>query len=184
MIPKLNCLMPTFQENGDTAKCSSSDFRKLLYIFLLPVDVDEAWYLSTYADVKEQIDAGRIASAAEHFRLSGYMEGRFPSKPDVDESWYLKEYPDVKNAVARGFAKSAYDHFISTGASEGRMPRMIVVDAAWYMAAYPAAQQRIRRGESLDAQDDFQRHGYRNGWMPTSPSTSKSLASHSGGRKG
>lgn len=162
----LKALMPSFRSNGDEVTCSESDFRKLLYLLLLAVPVDEAWYLSTYADVKKEVDAGRIASGADHYRLSGYFEGRFPSKPDVDEDWYLKHYPDVKAAVAKGLTKSAVDHFMSTGACEARLPRRMVVDAAWYTSTYPSAKQRIIRGESADAQDDFERIGYRHGWMP------------------
>ena len=162
----LKALMPSYRNNGDMVTCSSSDFKRVLYLLLVTVPVDEAWYLSTYPDVKKEFDAGHIASAAEHYRLSGYFEGRFPSKPQVDEDWYLKQYPDVKAGVAKGLTKSALDHFMGTGASEARLPRRMVVDAAWYTTTYPAAQQRIIRGESTDAQDDFERHGYRNGWMP------------------
>lgn len=180
----LKALMPSCRSNGDEVTCSTSDFRKLLYLLLVDVPVDEAWYLSTYADVKKEVDAGRIASAADHYRLSGYFEGRFPSKPDVDEDWYLKQYPDVKAAVAKGFTKSAVDHFMSTGAREARLPRKMVVDAAWYTMRYPSAKQRIFRGESVDAQDDFERIGYRHGWMPAAtPGSTGAIHSPSGAVK-
>jgi len=42
--------------------------------------VDEEWYLTTYPDVADGIEAGNIVSATEHFLSNGYAEGRLPSE--------------------------------------------------------------------------------------------------------
>lgn len=169
MIPPISVLMPSFKDDNDLATCSMADFRRLLYLVLQLEPFDERWYLEAYPDVRVQMEAGQIVSAVEHYRSSGYLEGRFPSKPSVDEEWYLREYPDVQAAITRGDVKSAYDHFVSTGAKEGRMPRMIAIDAKWYRETYPSVGQRISRKESVTAQDDFQKYGYRYGLLPTRP---------------
>jgi hypothetical protein len=43
-------------------------------------EIDEEWYLVTYPDVADGIEAGHIASAQEHFISNGYAEGRLPSE--------------------------------------------------------------------------------------------------------
>lgn len=52
-------------------------------------EVDERWYLQTYRDVAEGVHSGRIASAAEHFRVAGAREGRSPNPAYVAtaEQW-------------------------------------------------------------------------------------------------
>ena len=56
----------------------------IIKLFLKRVEVDEAWYCETYPDVAEAIREGGIGSAAEHFRDSGYFEGRAP-RADAQE---------------------------------------------------------------------------------------------------
>jgi hypothetical protein len=84
----------------------------------LPFDLD--FYLTTYPDIREAHDAGRIADPRKHFIEEGYIEGRFGSKPNVDEEFYKSTYPDVKDAIATGGVKSALDHYLGAGAFEGR----------------------------------------------------------------
>jgi hypothetical protein len=43
-------------------------------------EVDVEWYLTTYPDVADGIEAGKIVSATEHFLSNGYAEGRLPSE--------------------------------------------------------------------------------------------------------
>jgi hypothetical protein len=86
------------------------------------VPVDEAWYRQTYPGVAAAISAGNFASAARHFVLYGYQEGRWPFPIPVEEDWYFTRYPDVPHAIAAGHAKSAQDHFWRFGYREGRIP--------------------------------------------------------------
>ncbi len=44
-----------------------------------PIAVDAEWYLATYPDVQQAIDAGEVSDAAHHFEVFGYREGRVPS---------------------------------------------------------------------------------------------------------
>ncbi len=42
------------------------------------IEVDEAWYLATHADVAETLRSGEYASGQAHFDGPGYPEGREP----------------------------------------------------------------------------------------------------------
>jgi hypothetical protein len=44
-----------------------------------PSGVDANWYLQTYPDVAQAIQAGMVRSPAEHFAMFGQKEGRFPN---------------------------------------------------------------------------------------------------------
>jgi hypothetical protein len=98
-------------------------FLALLKKMLVFVEVDEAWYRATYRDVDDAVRAGHLASAREHYAMSGYFENRFPYAIQVDETWYLAEYPDVGEAIRTGLVSSATQHFENDGFKEGRLPR-------------------------------------------------------------
>jgi glycosyltransferase involved in cell wall biosynthesis len=82
---------------------------------------DAEWYLSTYPDVRAEVESGNIQSALDHYRTHGYVEKRLPSKPVVDEIWYLQMYPDVAQKIREGCEVSGYDHFVKYGYREGRI---------------------------------------------------------------
>ena len=84
----------------------------------LPFDLD--FYLTTYPDIRQAHEAGRIADPRKHFIDEGYIEGRFGSKPKVDEEFYKNTYPDVKSAIASGVVESAVNHYLRAGAFEAR----------------------------------------------------------------
>lgn len=94
----------------------------VLRTLIRTVPVDERWYLETYPDVAEAVQAGDYSNPRHHFVVNGYFEGRWPAPAKVDEAWYLKAYPDVQEAVATGEVTSAQDHFDRHGYREGRMP--------------------------------------------------------------
>jgi hypothetical protein len=83
---------------------------------------DEQWYLATYPDVAEAVEAGIYASGRQHFVEVGYFEGRRPQEFVVDEEWYLKTYPDVAEAIAKGEVESTHQHYNEHGYHEGRLP--------------------------------------------------------------
>ena len=169
MMPPPQALLPSMRRNGDKFTCNLEDFRKLMYLVLQFAPVDEEWYLGEYPDVTAEIQSGNIASASDHYRRSGYLEGRFPVRPVVDETWYLKMYPDVREAIARGDVADAQTHFIRSGYQEGRLPSPMPVDSTWYWSANPKATLRKKNGESAESTDDFIRYGFIEGFMPYRP---------------
>lgn len=96
--------------------------KSLLKVALSLVDVDEAWYLKTNADVELAVNSGQLASARAHYIIAGFFEDRWPYRIVVDDSWYQTEYPDVKTAITRGNVESCQDHFNRYGFREGRLP--------------------------------------------------------------
>lgn len=158
--PPLKVLLSSLEISEQTVTLAKDDFLRLLRQALGDVFVDEAWYQSTYPDVKQAVADGRLNRASEHYRGGGYIEGRLPFAPSVDANWYLAQYPDVAEAIGRGDVESAETHYLGAGYAEGRLPRRIPVDSEWYLATYPAARQRIDNGHVRNAEEDFVRHGY------------------------
>ena len=167
--PHLNAFLPSLKLHGDHASLSAVDLRKLLYLMVLHITVDEDWYVANYDDVRLAIEEGHVVSATEHYRETGYLEGRFPFLVTVDHDWYLRTYPDVAEGIAAGEIASAAEHFFGTGYLEGRLPRPVPVDARWYEAEYERAKHRIRRGEVTSAEEDFTKSGYASGFLPFKP---------------
>jgi hypothetical protein len=95
---------------------------ELLQAVLPGVEVDEKWYLATYADVAKAVKSGDIQSAREHYIRAGYFENRLPWAIKVNESWYLSAYSDVSAAIKAGAFKNGQQHFERNGFKEGRLP--------------------------------------------------------------
>ena len=172
ILPPLNVIAPSLIIDGDTVSCNFEDLKRIVFRMLEGVPFDEEWYLATYPDVQQAIEDGTVASAFDHYRRSGYLEGRMPLAPEVDESWYCNEYPDVELSIEQGDIADARDHFISTGWREGRQPCKMPVDATWYTITYPHATRRMEREGEASAESDFHRYGYYEGLLPfrvTSP---------------
>jgi hypothetical protein len=83
---------------------------------------DQAYYLEQNPDVADSYRAGNILDLHEHFKTTGYFEGRLGAHPEVDEAFYLQSYPDVAEAIRAGRIRSAAEHYVITGASEDRIP--------------------------------------------------------------
>jgi hypothetical protein len=101
---------------------SYEDFVSILKTMIRGIEVDEAWYARTYADIGGAIEDGTIGSAQQHFVNDGYFEGRLPFPIVVDERWYLTENPDVTESIRNGLVDSAQGHFDANGYREGRLP--------------------------------------------------------------
>jgi len=110
--------------NGDRDRATLvyRDLLDIVKLLLRGVTVDDRWYLATYPDVAEAIEAGMFKSAKHHFVENGYFEGRRPAQFEVDEEWYLTTYPDVTDGIEAGKIVSATEHFFSNGYAEGRLP--------------------------------------------------------------
>jgi hypothetical protein len=83
---------------------------------------DEKFYLETYADIRDAVRGGKVASGLEHYISTGYFESRMPARLVVDERFYLRENPDVADAIKNGRIESAQLHFDAVGFGEGRSP--------------------------------------------------------------
>jgi SAM-dependent methyltransferase len=140
----------------------SVEIRRLLDAYIVCWPFDEHHYIKTYPDIAEGVRTDRFGSGWEHFRQSGYLEGRFPIKPGVDTDWYLETYRDVAAAVEKDSSKSAEQHFVSHGYREGRLPFKPQVDVNWYSWMYlPEAKNNPPLCEV-----DFVPRGYRSGKIP------------------
>jgi hypothetical protein len=112
----------TANADRDRATLMYRDLLDIVKLLLRGVTVDDPWYLATYPDVAEAIEAGMFKSAKHHFVENGYFEGRRPAQFEVDEEWYLTTYPDVTDGIEAGKIVSATEHFFSNGYAEGRLP--------------------------------------------------------------
>jgi hypothetical protein len=125
-IPPFDLLKKRFliANSADAKSVASIHFEDLLDVIRLllqVVEVDEQWYLKTYPDIADAIEAGVISSAKSHFIENGYFEGRLPFLLEVDEAWYCAAYPDISEAINRGEIPSATRHFREFGYFEGRL---------------------------------------------------------------
>src|SRR6185312_3424925 len=98
-VVKQECLSSVVSGNikPDNSKqlISQESLVQAVKLLLRGIDVDETWYVTTYPDIAEAIEAGAVKSAKNHFIENGYFEGRLPFELSVDEDWYLTAYPDV-----------------------------------------------------------------------------------------
>lgn len=128
-LSDLKELLPSLQINitdkddpfNGSLGISIDDLRKVLFVALGSVEIDESWYLGQVPGLRRDIQEGKIGSASEHYALHGYLEGRLPKRPEVDEAFYSQQYPDVAASIKAGKIRSGFDHFLRDGYSEGRM---------------------------------------------------------------
>ena len=118
------------QQNGisdseELVTLTHDQLRHLLQRFLAYVPVDESWYLRTYPDIEQAVEAGVAKSAKEHFATNGYFEGRRPGPVVVDTDFYTKRYKDVAEGIEYGDIESAQAHFEHHGLLEGRLPHEV-----------------------------------------------------------
>jgi hypothetical protein len=104
------------------ADMTYEELMSLIKHLLAGVEVDDAFYCSSYPDVAEAISAGVYRDAKHHFVDYGYFEGRRPFQPEVDEAWYISRYEDIETGIKDGSIKSAAAHFVEHGYDEGREP--------------------------------------------------------------
>ena len=81
---------------------------------------DEAGYFRLYPDVARAVAAGEAASGWQHYRESGWRDGRRPN--DVDAAFYLAAYPQAAADIAAGRAADAAPHYLRFGRGRGYRP--------------------------------------------------------------
>jgi hypothetical protein len=123
MVPYSFLTSAGSEDDTSFIEVNAARLRKLLTSFLLAVEVDEPWYISAYADVRDAVRSGDMRSAREHYVTAGYFEDRWPRPIEVDEAWYLNAYPDVAEAIRAGKFWTPQHHFQIEGFREGRLAR-------------------------------------------------------------
>ncbi|MEJ0046134.1 MAG: hypothetical protein WDN04_08415 [Rhodospirillales bacterium] len=92
----------------------------LISEMLRHVYVDEVWYVKRYPDVAAAILSGDMASAAAHFRISGYFEGRLPAELPFDPKYYIQQYSDLSSVFTASDDDALRHHYETKGYYEGR----------------------------------------------------------------
>jgi hypothetical protein len=107
-------------EGNGTANVSRAFLRALISELAARMGFDEDWYAEMYPDVEGARLAGDIKSLHEHFKLSGYFEGRLPAELPFDPQWYRRYYKDIADAFPASDAQGMRMHFLKSGYFEGR----------------------------------------------------------------
>ena len=102
--------------------------RLLLQTALLSLPFSADWYVTTYPDIRDAFEAGKIIDLREHFLSTGFFEGRLGAPPEMNEEWYLEQFPDVRKAMRAGEVPSAARHYETVGVREWRAPRPEVIE--------------------------------------------------------
>ncbi len=126
---------------------------------------DPDWYLLAYPEARDEVAAGRVADAREHYRRHGAARGHDPNAA-FSEGWYLEEYADVKQAVAAGTFASGFEHYVACGRRDGRRPCGLEVDGKWYRERYPEAAAALAAGRYPSALEHYLETGAAAGHDP------------------
>jgi hypothetical protein len=114
---------------GGKAAVSLSVMQAIVSAATASLRFDPDFYLTTYPDVRQAYECGKIKELRTHFTEAGYLEGRMGTRPEFDEKFYITQYPDVAAALARGDTRSALDHYIYAGSFEGRYATRAAMEA-------------------------------------------------------
>lgn len=105
------------------------------YLFALCVassEFDEDDYLERYPDVVDAIAKGQVASAAAHFIVQGFQEGRSYTLR-CNEAEYLEGNSDIAHAHEGGTILDVRKHFEENGYTEGRFGSLAQQRAARFV---------------------------------------------------
>jgi glycosyltransferase involved in cell wall biosynthesis/tetratricopeptide (TPR) repeat protein len=120
--------------------------RRWCGLFSPPESFAEAFYLSANPDVAQQIQAGLMASGAEHWVKYGIVEDLLARRNRVFEfceNLYLESNPDVAFAVGSGTIPSGYHHYLMYGCHEGRPGWSIIKQPPEPAYDFPQLQQQL-----------------------------------------
>ena len=87
---------------------------------------DEAYYLTTYPDVRAAVDAGTYPCGREHFEMYGRAERRFPS------AQFEADLLSMSDAERRARVGAVWSQDVEK-------------DPGWYWMAHPAVRARLNR---------------------------------------
>ena len=103
-----------------TASVSRRFLRALIAEFVASAHFDYDWYAEAYPDVEGARLAGDIQSLHEHFKRSGYFEGRLPAELPFDPQFYRRHYRDIAESFPASDPEGMRAHFLTAGYFEGR----------------------------------------------------------------
>ncbi len=103
--------------------------------------VDEGFYTKLYPDVHAALQAGAIATAANHFTSSGAAECRLGAPVGFDPVFYYDHYKDLAARFAADDHDALWRHYYSQGYREGRAANaaQLAEAQAWRAGIDPAA---------------------------------------------
>ena len=134
----------------------STDNRLVLPIF------DPAYYLATYADVRNAYGASNHDGARSHWLQFGINEGRRGSLV-FDPKDYLQRYQDVANAYGATNYAGAISHWLEWGLKYGRRGSQ-EFDPIYYMAAHPDVEAAYGVMNFSGAISHYYQWGKPGGW--------------------
>jgi hypothetical protein len=103
-----------------TASVSKRFLRTLIAEFAACARFDHDWYAETYPDVEGARLAGDIQSLHDHFKRSGYFEGRLSAELPFDPQFYRRHYKDIADSFPASDPEGMRAHFLTSGYFEGR----------------------------------------------------------------
>ncbi len=134
----------------------TADSRLSLPIF------DPAYYLATYADVRNAYGATNHDGAKSHWLEFGIKEGRRGSLV-FDPKDYLQRYQDVANAYGATNYAGAISHWLEWGLKYGRRGSQ-EFDPIYYMAAHPDVEAAYGVMNFSGAISHYYQWGKPGGW--------------------
>ncbi|PZV03177.1 MAG: hypothetical protein DCF23_10325 [Cyanobium sp.] len=127
----------------------------------LPI-FDPAYYLATYADVRNAYGASNFEGAKSHWLQFGITEGRRGSLV-FDPKYYLQQFQDVANAYGATNYAGAISHWLEWGLKFGRRGS-VEFDPIYYMAAHPDVEQAYGVMNFSGAISHYYQWGKPGGW--------------------
>ena len=149
---------------------SFGDFTDIVRHLCMSIEVDEDWYLRAYGSVAAAISkSGFFRSAAHHFVVVGYLEGRHPFAPGSQAGKEVVPFSLIKSRLSvqprrNGLlVRMPHRDFLDVIRS---LISPISVDSHWYENEYPDAKKAISSGAVSSAEDHFLKTGYFEGCWP------------------
>jgi hypothetical protein len=146
------------------------DVVDLLEAFVGAIPVDEGWYLTEYPPVADLVRSIPAETAASHFRMHGYLEGRRPfaagwngyAQPIAFDRLkpLLRLVPTRGGLTARMFREEFLELI-------KQLLRAAPVDTTWYSAYYPIPEMGFTESNIGTIATHFAETGYFNGWLPS-----------------
>jgi surface antigen len=123
---------------------------------------DPAFYLATYADIRNAYGSSNHDGARSHWLQYGINEGRRGSLV-FDPKYSLQRYQDVANAYGATYYAGAISHWLEWGLKYGRRGSQ-EFDPIYYMAAHPDVEQAYGVMNFKGAISHYYQWGKPGGW--------------------
>lgn len=118
---------------------------------------DQAWYLKTYPQVREQLADEEPETALAWYLEHGQRQGHSPNIW-FDEAWHLAAYPGVADSVRTGRAQSAFDSYCR-GGNTTRSPHWLFDELYYRRRHADLADDVLADAGLVNGYDHYLRHG-------------------------